>query len=176
MSLLSRLSPQLWWIELVAVGALVALIGVQTVRLSNSERETAEVQAKWIADRERTARAAVEAATANAAENARILKSQQEADDAHHQAMAAAQADAASAVDAAGRLRQRVATVLASSRPAASDPASTAVFAPANAAADVLAQLLSRMEKTAGELAAYGDSARLAGLDCQGRYDALIGQ
>lgn len=82
----------------------------------------------------------------------------------------AAAADAAAAGSAAERLRERVAEL--SRRPAAC-PAATGGGEAAEAARLVLADVLSRIDAAAGELAAYADRARVAGMACEAAYDSL---
>lgn len=80
-------------------------------------------------------------------------------------------ADAAAAGSAAERLRERVAEL--SRRPAAC-PAAADGGEAAEAARLVLADVLSRIDAAAGELAAYADRARVAGMACEVAYD-LVG-
>lgn len=79
-------------------------------------------------------------------------------------------ADAAAAGSAAERLRERVAEL--SRRPAAC-PAAADGGEAAEAARLVLADVLSRIDAAAGELAAYADRARVAGMACEAAYDSL---
>lgn len=79
-------------------------------------------------------------------------------------------ADAAAAGSAADRLRERVAEL--SRRPAAC-PGSTGRGEAAEPAQLVLADVLSRIDAEAGELAAYADRARVAGMTCEAAYDSL---
>lgn len=84
--------------------------------------------------------------------------------------IAAVAADAAAADDAAGRLRARVAEL--SRRPASCAGAADGGEA-ADAARLVLADVLSRVDAAAGELAAYADRSRIAGAACEAAYDSL---
>jgi hypothetical protein len=79
-------------------------------------------------------------------------------------------ADVAAAGSAAERLRERVAEL--SRRPAASPGAADGGEA-AEAARLVLADVLGRIDAAAGELAAYADRARVAGMACEAAYDSL---
>lgn len=80
-------------------------------------------------------------------------------------------ADVADAGSAAERLRERVAEL--SRRPAAC-PAAGGGGEAADAARLVLADVLSRIDAAAGELAAHADRARVAGMACEAAYD-LVG-
>ena len=79
-------------------------------------------------------------------------------------------ADVAAAGSAAERLRERVAEL--SRRPAACPGAADGGEA-ADAARLVLADVLGRIDAAAGELAAYADRARVAGMACEAAYDSL---
>ena len=79
-------------------------------------------------------------------------------------------ADAAAAGSAADRLRARVAEL--SRRPAAC-PVATGGGEAADPARLVLADVLSRIDAAAGELAAHADRARVAGMACEAAYDSL---
>ena len=79
-------------------------------------------------------------------------------------------ADAAAAGSAAERLRERVTEL--SRRPAAC-PAAADGGEAAEAARLVLADVLGRIDAAAGELAAYADRARVAGMACEAAYDSL---
>lgn len=91
-----------------------------------------------------------------------------------HEKLTQAQLDAADARTAADRLRVRVAALLAAR--SAVTPASPA-FACAGPAAfdsgDLLADMFSRLDATAGELGEYADKARIAGESCQRAYDTV---
>ena len=79
-------------------------------------------------------------------------------------------ADVAAAGSAAERLRERVAEL--SRRPAACPGVADGGEA-ADAARLVLADVLGRIDAAAGELAAYADRARVAGMACEAAYDSL---
>ena len=81
-------------------------------------------------------------------------------------------ADVAAAGSAAERLRERVAEL--SRRPAACPGAGEGGTA-AGPAGMVLADVLSRVDAAAGELAAHADRARVAGMACEAAYDLVGG-
>jgi len=86
--------------------------------------------------------------------------------------IAAVAADAAAADDAASRLRARVAQL---SRRPASCPGAADGGDTADPARDLLAVMLARIDEAAGGVAEYADRARVAGLACEGAYDAVRG-
>ena len=97
----------------------------------------------------------------------------QEALDAEHLARQAVEADLRAADAAAVGLRDRARQLAVASRCPAQDPGLAPGRPPANAAGDLLADMLERLDETAGELARYADQARLAGQLCERAYDAL---
>ena len=83
-----------------------------------------------------------------------------------------ARGDARTAGVAADRLRVRVAELTGDAR-ASQNPASASPGPAAGDPLDVLADVLGRADKRAGELAEYADRARIAGQACERAYDAL---
>lgn len=79
--------------------------------------------------------------------------------------------DAAAAGVTADRLRAEVASLR--QRVATGDPVSTLRSPAGTDALDLLAELLSRADGRAGELAAHLDRSRVAGLACERAYDRL---
>ena len=86
--------------------------------------------------------------------------------------IAAVAADAAAADDAASRLRARVAEL--SRRPARCPDAADGGEA-TDAARDLLADMLGRLDAAAGGVAEFADRSRAAGLTCQRSYEAVRG-
>lgn len=86
--------------------------------------------------------------------------------------IAAVAADAAAADDAASRLRARVAQL---SRRPASCAGSAGGSDSADAARDLLAVMLSRIDEASGGIAEFADRSRAAGLTCQVSYEAMKG-
>ncbi|EHD21306.1 Protein of unknown function DUF2514 [Brenneria sp. EniD312] len=86
-----------------------------------------------------------------------------------------AQTDAVNAQSAADSLRDTIATIRR--QLAASETSRISATASAGAArastAILLADVLQRADDRAGELAAYADRARVAGLTCERAYDAI---
>lgn len=83
-----------------------------------------------------------------------------------------ARRDAAGARTERDRLRADVARYRAAAR-AASNPGSATAGPTTADALDLLADLFSRADARAGELAEFADAAHAAGLTCQRSYDAL---
>ncbi|MBO4119820.1 DUF2514 family protein [Cupriavidus gilardii] len=105
-------------------------------------------------------------------EQRRLFEQSEIANAAKHEADRA-RADARAADAVAGRLRQRVADLVAASR-AGSNPAPTSGGAPAGDPLGVLADMLERADRRAGILAEYADAARIAGQACERAYGALV--
>ncbi|MFR9719882.1 DUF2514 family protein [Aeromonas diversa] len=130
-------------------------------------------QAKWDAEvaKQATARAKAE-------EEARKEEGRRQAeiDEVRNHAqtqIAQAQADAAAAGVESGRVREQARRLAARASQCAGNP-SVAQGGPATRQpAMVLADLLSRADERAGELAAAYDRARAAGLACERAYDSL---
>ncbi|WP_321849688.1 DUF2514 family protein [Burkholderia diffusa] len=106
--------------------------------------------------------------TARAEEQRRTAAQSEIAKDANQQRTAAL-ADAFAARAAAGSLQQRVDQLVAAAR----HPAATTGSPAAGDALDLLADVLSRIDQRAGDLAEYADRARIAGQQCERDYDAL---
>ena len=83
-----------------------------------------------------------------------------------------ARRDAATAGAERGRLLADVARYRAAAR-AASYPGTASAGPPAGDALDLFANLFSRADARAGELAEFADAAHAAGLTCERSYDAL---
>ena len=173
-----------WW-AFAAAGALAGALlagGVQQARVASAKTELAQV-------REQHAQAVADAALDKAAAHARALEIERELtareqalqatidkqdQDARH-AQAQHAADRAAADAAAGRLRERLATITRAAS-AADRVASTAAAAIARerAAADattrVLAQLLQRASDRAGIVGVFADAAHAAGTSCERAY------
>ena len=173
-----------WW-AFAAAGAVAGALlagGVQQARVAGVKTELAQV-------REQHAQAVADAALAKAAAHARALEIERELtareqalqatidrqdQDARH-AQAQHAADRAAATAAAGRLRERLATITraasAADRVASNDAASaTREREAADATARMLAQLLQRASDRAGIVGVFADRAHAAGLACERAY------
>ena len=89
------------------------------------------------------------------------------------EAIAQAQADAAAAGVESGRLREQARRLAARASQCASNPGAAQGGPAAGHPAMVLADLLSRADERAGELAAAYDRARASGLACERAYLSL---
>jgi transcriptional regulator of acetoin/glycerol metabolism len=138
-------------------------------------RGKGEVQTQWDAAEKIRAETAAKAEAAARVEEQRRIAAQQEILHANQLAVDRARADAASASDAAGRLRQRIADVLAgaSSRQAAGNSAPATVGPAGTDAAGMFANVLGQCTERVQRLAEIADTARIAGAACVGAYDAL---
>lgn len=87
---------------------------------------------------------------------------------------ALAHSDATAAAGAAGKLRQQVADLVASSRRATADTGSATGGAPTGDALGLLADLFGRADQRAGELAEIADQRGIAGATCQRLYESLM--
>ena len=155
---LARLLPAWAWLALGA--ALV--IGAQQLRLSHVRAELAATHAEYAAQ---TAHAEKQARAREALLRTRIDTIQSEARHARETADTAA----AAAADSAGRLHAQVTRLLAS-RGATCD---TIAAQRGQAAADLLASVLTDMERAGRAMAADADAAGIAGQACQAAYQSL---
>lgn len=156
----------------VLVLALASTAAVQTWRLQGAKLEAAEAktqQATQQADSERLARVA--------SETNRQLERQYR--DQVSEIETRAQVDLAQsrvavdrARDAGQRLQRELAGYVERQRASASEAAAAGQCqADAAPAVDLLAELFSRADERAGELAAVADEARIRGLACEAAYD-----
>jgi hypothetical protein len=163
------------WVKLAilaaAVSAATAFLGYEVHHQRDIGR--AEVQLKWDAAVSDQRAKALAEATANAEETARRLKAQKENQDAQDELLAAAHRDAALNAAGADRLRAQLADTAHRWREALRHSPTVVQCQAAGTAIVLQADVLGRADRRAGELAAYSDAARAAGLKCQADYDAL---
>lgn len=158
------------WLVLLA---LVALLGVQEVRVSRAKTEASEARAALASDRATYAQAAAtQEKAARAEESRREAEKTKVIEDARTQT-ATAEAAARDAAGAAAGLRKQVASLIASRRASPANPGTAAGSSPAPDAIELLADVLGRVDDRAGELAAYADSSRIAGEACTRAYQSL---
>lgn len=163
------------WLWLIA-GLLVAIGGVEVTRqvqVSSLRAEVATEKAGRADDRAKAKDAALRQAAINAKETARRLEAQQEVARAYETQLAAATRDAAAARDVSLRLSRQLAAFTTAHRGASGNPPPSSIGPSAESALDLLANLFSRADTEAGELAEYADRARIAGQLCEASYDAL---
>ena len=157
----------------VALALALLLAGWIAFRLSNEQEAHAETRAAHALQIAALERAAKEAeANARAEEQRRTAEVQKVADEAR-QELDRARADAVAAADAGSRLRSQIAAITAGCRAAASHPQAASGGPPADAAADLLADVQRRLGEATERIAAYADTARAAGAACERSYDAL---
>jgi len=156
-----KLMPSwLWWLA-----ALLIVAGVQQYRVMDAKGELSVARAEWSeAARQAEARARSE-------EQRRQVAIEGIRRDAQEK-IAAVAADAAAADDAASRLRARVTEL---SRRPASCPGVADGGEATDAARDLLAVMLGRIDEAAGGIAEFADRSRAAGLTCQVSYESVKG-
>ena len=162
-----------WMIWALAVAALAALLGLQTVRLADERADHQATKAdynKRVADAEKAGRQAVE--DARAEEQRRTAAVQGIADDAQKK-LDAARTDAVAARDAGERLRARLAQLTAACRAASSNPNTANAGPAAEPTADLLADVQRRLDEATDGIAGFADSAYTSGKACERSYDAL---
>lgn len=124
-------------------------------------------------EREAMAQKVIEAtAAARTEEQQRAAHAQKVANETH-QALARARADADAAADAGHRLRQQLARITASCRAAPSDSATATPSAPAEPAADLLADVQRRLDEAQDRIARFADEAHASGSACQRIHEGL---
>lgn len=166
------MSLRLYLIAALA-GAVVLAAAGGGVWLYGRDQYSAGVQSEVARHELAMAQASAAAEQAARNEEARRAAAIEEIQRDAQTAVAAAQRDAAAADAVSDRLRAQLARLRADR--AAGDPVST-LRGPAGAdALDLLAELFSRADGHAGELAAIADRARAAGLACERAYDAMRG-
>lgn len=150
-----------WYIA--AIAALVALLGVQQVRVSSAKQAFAEYRAQ----NEANIRAAAEAQRAE--EQRRQAAVDEEAKNVQKQ-IEQLQNDLRDAAAAADSLRGAAAAAAGRARKSACAPAGGKAT---RDDAGVLAIVLGMADEAAGRMAEAADRARTAGAACERSYDAL---
>jgi uncharacterized phage infection (PIP) family protein YhgE len=169
LALLASRVPLLVW----PLAAAVAWGGIEHWRAGSYADEVVAVQAKLDQQTAAYASAAAKASAAALAETERRIKETQGAINEAENQTARARADAAAADRARGSLQQRFAAVAARCSGPRADPSPAGPSAPAEAPGVLLADVLGRLDARAGELAAFADASRTAGLACERSFDAL---
>jgi len=151
--------------KLIAVGVLLALLGLQTVRIAElkqdaSDQRAVDAEARLLADRaQRTEERRRTAAVAQEAQDAQTRIASLE-DDLRR---AAGAADGLRAAAAAAAIRARAQSCAAA--PGPREPSADPI--------GLLADVLGRIDQRAGDLAEYADRLRIAGVACERSYEAL---
>ncbi|MDM0041892.1 DUF2514 family protein [Variovorax sp. J22R193] len=171
--MMALMSPKVW--IALAFAGLLAIIGLQQVRVSNWRAAEAAARASLAADRATYAQAAQIAEQAARAEESRRNEATRKVVSDAHIETAAAKDAAGAAERAAVELRQRLASLIATGRKAASNPSAPG-RSPGDQGGDALdlfAGVFSRVDGAAGELAAYADALKVAGQGCERFADSL---
>lgn len=142
--------------------ALALGLWLQTVQLHKSEDHAAALQHQQELDWAQTKNL-----------ETRMHHAAAQKDKETQSAIAVAHADADRARAAAIGLRSDMASFIEAHRHRAQAAAATGQCAPDDAAAVVLADLFSRVDARAGELAAALDESRARGSGCEAIYDAI---
>jgi hypothetical protein len=168
--------PNIPW-RLIAIGALTAavlgVIGTQYVTIQHLRTEKAELQALTAQERANAERARADQEASNRVIEHRRVADQKEATDEAQRLAARARADAAATAHKHDELRGAAVATAAAACRAAGDPVTAGSGPPAGSPSMVLADVLSGVDETAGELAAALDLSYTAGQLCQRAYDSL---
>lgn len=163
-----------WMAWAAALLVLVGLLGLQTVRLAEEQRDHATTVSMWAKNRESLERAALQAAEDARTEEQRRTKAAQEIANETQAKLDQARNDADTARTAGERLRKRVAELTASiGRGGAGNPTSGGASASAQKTADLLADVQRRLDEATDGIAGFADGASAAGSACERSYDAL---
>lgn len=167
------IAPPMWKLAVLAALAVAGGLAGWGAGVRYMRAEIEHVKADHAADRATWATASAEASEAARAEDQRRIAALQRMLTHARDDAAAARRDAAAA-DAQRPGLLDAAAAAARACGGADDPAAAAGGQTATAAGHVLADVLSRADARAGELAAALDAARLAGQLCERAYSALI--
>lgn len=159
-------------IELVVLGVLTAALGVQTWRLHSEQADNATQRVSVAEERGLASRANAKESERIRAAELQVRADQQEKLDAKERQLTQERADRVIADAAAGRLLQRYHAAVAAAREAAGS-AAPATGSPAAAAADLPADMFSRVLEAARQYRDAAESALSAGELAEGYYDAL---
>ncbi|HDT5887717.1 DUF2514 family protein [Aeromonas dhakensis] len=172
-------TPQSRALPFLASALVIAALAGGGVALYRSgqddgkEGERKTWQAKWDEEATRLATARTKAEQEAREEELRRQAEIDEVRDHAQEQIAQAQADAAAAGLESGRLREQARGLAARASQCASNPGAAQGGPAAGHPAMVLADLLSRADERAGELAAAYDRARASGLACERAYLSL---
>lgn len=161
------------WVLAALVAALSVLAVVNQAQLGNARAALATEKAERAADELAATQAVAKQLAANLAETERRNAAQKEIDDAALQDRVRAEADHASQLSAADRLLQRAKARAAGGCSAPSGTQAVEPGAPAESTTDLLIDVQRRVGEVAGQLAAFADQSRIAGLACERAYESL---
>jgi hypothetical protein len=160
-------------LKLAFIAVLLGAIGVQTLRLADAHTDLAKLQASVAQERATQTQNALNEAAVNVKETQRRLERQQENQRAQDAELAAARAAADRNAADADRVRQQSVAAAREWGARLADSPSREDIAAAAAAIDLCADVRGRLDRAAGEIAAYAGAAHAAGLKCERDYDAL---
>lgn len=166
---LSLLPGWAYWLA-----AVLLIGGVQQWRVAGLQDDLAKLERDWANER---AALAGQVATAEAAARAEEQRRQREIEGIQDEArgeLERASADARIADERAGGLQREI-DRLRASRGATCDAIATQRGQAAGSAFDMLADVLSEMERAGRELAAEADRRGVAGQTCERTYGAVSG-
>lgn len=160
--------------KLILIAALLVLLGLQTVRVADAKKETAQARTDLAEYKATAAESARLAERAERAEEQRTATNTRKAVDEAHAQTELARAAAGRADTAAERLSRQLAAVRTADR-ARQDPAATGrgPGEPGPDAIGVLADVLGRADARAGIVERYADTLRIAGATCERYADGL---
>lgn len=161
------------WGTIAAALVLAVLLLVQTGRLHTAQMDAAKTRTENAQTLQKIADLTVKALQAVRAQETQLAKAQEENARETANQLTAAHADADRARRAGDRLQQRIAAIVAAARAAATHSGAGPAITPVDTPAGMLAIVLSRIDERAGILAAYADTARIAGASCEREHDAL---
>lgn len=154
-----------WWA--IVIASLLALIGVQQVRLNNAKTNFAQYKLE-VAENARIAEQVARQ------ESERMQRAYDEQAAAVREEKASLESDVAKLADIADGLRDE----LASFRQRAKQDSCIAIRGkgkPSSDPIDLLSELYARADKEAAELASYADRLRQAGIACERAADKIAG-
>ncbi len=155
---------------LVAAGAFAA---VQTLRLSNARVSLVNEQRSRAAERAQLEEAARAQAERFRATEHDWQEAQRENELIARKARDLAAVDASAAGAAAGRLRERAASLAAACRGPSRDSAAVVAGPAASAPGDLLADVLGRLDAAGRLVAGYADTVSIASEQCAADYESL---
>ena len=157
----------------IALAGALVLVGVQSWRLTNEQRDHALTQATFSVVMTKAAEAARAAEAAARIEEQRRVAALEGVIHETESKLAQARADADRAADAGQRLRQRLAELAGSCRGTTGDPTAAGAGTTTGSTGDLLADVQRRLDEAADQLARFADASHTAGLACQRSYEAL---
>lgn len=162
-----------WLAAIVVAASMASALAAWTIQGWRMADQLAAAEVRHtqvVLDLERAAREAE--ANARAEEQRRAEEAQKAIDEAN-ETVARARADADSAVTAGERLRAQIAALTSSCRAAAGNPGSADSGPPADATADLLADVQRRLDEATERIAGFADRAHAAGTACERIHDGL---